>query len=74
MDGLGFDISDPSTAVTTPNIVLLVAWVILAAIAAIAAPEGRKTIFFVCTLLLLGPLGVHAALVANPRADYYYDD
>lgn len=74
MNGVGFDINNPSTAATIPNAVLLVAWILIAAIAAVVAPEGRKSVFFFCTLLLLGPLGVHAALVADYRDDVYYED
>ena len=50
-----------------PFIVGLILWVLLALVAAAVAPDGRRAVFFFLTLLLLGPLGVHAALIASPR-------
>jgi hypothetical protein len=52
-----------------PFIVGLVMWLLLAVVAGIVAPEGRRLISFVCTLFFLGPLGLHAALVSNYRRD-----
>jgi predicted Abi (CAAX) family protease len=39
-------------------------------VAAIVAPDGRRGEFFLLTLLvLIGPLGVACAAVANPRSE-----
>jgi hypothetical protein len=40
---------------------------LFALIAAMVAPDDRPWPFYWCTLLILGPLGVAAALVAQPR-------
>jgi hypothetical protein len=67
LDGLGFDVNNPATALTASNGVALAVWTIIALIAAVTAPTGRRWEFFFASLLLLGPLGVHAALIAGPR-------
>jgi hypothetical protein len=48
--------------------VLLLLWLIMGLIAAWVAPEDRRLVFFLLTFfLLLGPLGVAAAAIAQPR-------
>jgi len=44
-------------------------WVICAFAALLVAPSDRHWSFFWCTLLFLGPLGIVAALIAQPRAN-----
>lgn len=48
-----------------PLVVGVVLWMVLAVVAGLVAPEGRRFTFFICTLLFLGPLGLHAALVSS---------
>ncbi len=52
-------------------ITVMVLWVVwFPFIAAIVAPEGRRIEFLLLTLfVLVGPLGVACASVANPRPD-----
>ena len=50
-----------------PFVVLLVAWLIVAGVAALVAPDDRKGTFFLITLFFLGPLGIAAAAIAQPR-------
>jgi DNA-directed RNA polymerase subunit RPC12/RpoP len=45
----------------------LVFWIAQAALAAFVAPADRRLTFGLVTFFLLGPLGLVAALVANPR-------
>jgi DNA-directed RNA polymerase subunit RPC12/RpoP len=47
-------------------IIVAVVWGICAAVAWLIAPD-RNTTFLWVTLLILGPLGVAAALIAQPR-------
>ncbi|WP_396913649.1 hypothetical protein [Mycolicibacterium sp.] len=47
--------------------VFLVVWLLVALLACAVAPDDRAWSFFWCTLLLLGPLGVAVALLAQPR-------
>jgi hypothetical protein len=42
-------------------------WLVVAFIAYLVAPDDRPWSFFWCALLLLGPIGVVAALLAQPR-------
>jgi hypothetical protein len=44
-------------------------WVIGAFAALLVAPSDRHWSFFWCTLLFLGPIGIVAALLAQPRPD-----
>ena len=50
-----------------PVILIVVGWIAVAIAAAIVAPAGRNGPFFIITLLFLGPLGLAAAAVAQPR-------
>jgi predicted RNA-binding Zn-ribbon protein involved in translation (DUF1610 family) len=47
-------------------IVIIVVWVVIAVVASFVAPD-RSATFFWTTLLFLGPLGLMAALIAQPR-------
>jgi DNA-directed RNA polymerase subunit RPC12/RpoP len=47
-------------------VIILVVWLICAGVAWTLAPDRYMT-FFLVTLLILGPLGVAAALIAQPR-------
>jgi hypothetical protein len=49
---------------------ILVVWLLIAVAACIVAPDRRGT-FFVMPLLFLGPLGLAAALIAQPREPRY---
>jgi hypothetical protein len=51
---------------------VFVVWLLIAMLAALVAPDDRVWHFFWCTLLLLGPLGVAVALLAQPR--HYRDE
>jgi hypothetical protein len=46
---------------------IVVVWICIALIAYWVAPDDRAVHFFWCTLLILGPLGVAVALLAQPR-------
>jgi Zn finger protein HypA/HybF involved in hydrogenase expression len=46
---------------------IIIAWVICAFFAAMFAPPGRASEFFLLSLLVLGPLGVGFAAIAPPR-------
>lgn len=48
-------------------IIFLTVWVILAVVAWAVAPDDRRWQFVGLTLLVLGPLGVAAAAIAQPR-------
>jgi DNA-directed RNA polymerase subunit RPC12/RpoP len=45
----------------------IVTWLVLAVVASLVAPADRSGTFFWTTLLFLGPLGLMAALIAQPR-------
>jgi len=49
------------------GIVVVVVWLLIALLAGAVAPDDRPWSFFWCTFLLLGPLGVAVALLAQPR-------
>ena len=55
----------------TPLAILALLWLVIAIVAAIVAPRGRTSTFFFLTLLLLGPVGVVAASIAQPRDPEY---
>jgi DNA-directed RNA polymerase subunit RPC12/RpoP len=57
--------------VLTLIVVGLFLWVLNAFVAAAVAPEDRSKTFFWLTLLILGPLGVAAAAVAQTRDSAY---
>ena len=46
---------------------VFIIWLLMAFLAAAVAPDDRPWSFFWCTFLLLGPLGVAVALLAQPR-------
>ena len=50
-----------------PFVVLLLGWLIIAGVAAVVAPDDRKGTFFLITFFFLGPLGIAAAAIAQPR-------
>jgi hypothetical protein len=52
--------------VTALGLVVMI-WVLIAIGATIVAPRGRRLTFFLITILCLGPLGLAAASVAQPR-------
>ena len=52
---------------TVPFVLILIAWLIVAGVAAWVAPEGRRLTFFLITLFFLGPIGIAAAAIAQPR-------
>ena len=54
-----------------PILVILFLWLIVALVAAAVAPIGRRLQFFIITLFFLGPLGIAAAAVAQPRPPRY---
>jgi hypothetical protein len=45
----------------------LIVWLLIAFLACAVAPDDRPWSFFWCTFLLLGPVGVVVALLAQPR-------
>lgn len=47
--------------------VSFIVWLLIALLACAVAPDDRPWSFFWCTFLLLGPLGVAVALLAQPR-------
>jgi len=51
----------------TPFIVGIVYWLLCAVTAGVVAPRGRETTFVLITLFFLGPIGIAAAAVAQPR-------
>ena len=53
-------------------IILITIWVIMAALAYVHAPDDRRWQFVGLTLVLLGPLGVAAAAIAQPRDPDFY--
>jgi DNA-directed RNA polymerase subunit RPC12/RpoP len=50
-----------------PFILGVLLWIALAVVAAIVAPPYRRPTFCLLTLFILGPLGVAAAAIAQPR-------
>ena len=58
---------DYTAVAALPLIAGALLWLVLSLAAAAVAPSGRRVVFFFCTLLVLGPLGLMAALIANPR-------
>lgn len=52
--------------------VLVFLWVLIAAVAAVVAPYDRRLTFFLITLFFLGPIGIAAAAVAQPRPPYTF--
>jgi hypothetical protein len=52
---------------TTPLGLIVFLWLLVAFVAAHVAPDGRKGMFFVIALLFLGPFGIAAAPIAQPR-------
>jgi hypothetical protein len=44
----------------------LIVWLLIAFLACAVAPDDRPWHFFWCTFLLLGPVGVAVALLAQP--------
>src|SRR6476619_6704134 len=52
-------------------IIVLVVWLVNAIVAALVAPADRTMTFFCLTLLILGPVGVLAASVAQSREPLY---
>ncbi|ABM14822.1 MULTISPECIES: hypothetical protein [Mycolicibacterium] len=55
------------TTVGAMVVIALIAWLLVALLAYVVAPADRPWSFFWCTLLLLGPIGVAIALLAQPR-------
>jgi hypothetical protein len=47
--------------------IVIIVWLFIALCAYIVAPRDRAWGFFWCTLLILGPIGVAVALLAQPR-------
>lgn len=52
----------------TPVLLAFIAWVVVALIAAWIAPFDKRMRFFLITLFILGPFGVMAAAIAQPRS------
>jgi DNA-directed RNA polymerase subunit RPC12/RpoP len=50
-----------------PVVIVIIVWVVCAVVAAIVAPDGRQLTFTLITLFILGPIGVAAAAIAQPR-------
>ncbi len=42
-------------------------WIVIALVAAAVAPDDRRITFFLITLFFLGPIGIAAASIAQPR-------
>ena len=55
-----------------PLIVIILIWLGTAVVAGAVAPADRRNTFFLVTLLLLGPVGIALALIANPREPITY--
>jgi hypothetical protein len=62
-----FDLPDLALGWLTLIFIWLVVFGVLATIAALVAPEGRRGTFFLLTFFILGPLGVGFASVAPAR-------
>lgn len=52
-------------------LIVLLVWLVNAFVASHLAPKDRTATFFWLTLLILGPLGVLAAVLAQPRVPMY---
>ena len=50
-----------------PFIIGIVFWIVCAVVALIVAPDDRQVTFALLTLFILGPIGVAAAAIAQPR-------
>jgi DNA-directed RNA polymerase subunit RPC12/RpoP len=50
-----------------PFIIAIVFWIVCTIVAAVVAPEDRRATFALLTFFLLGPIGVAAAAIAEPR-------
>ena len=50
-----------------PFVVVFVLWIVLALVAAWVAPADRRVTFFLLTAFFLGPIGLAAASIAQPR-------
>jgi DNA-directed RNA polymerase subunit RPC12/RpoP len=50
-----------------PFIIAIVVWIVCAVVAAVVAPDDRQVTFALITLFILGPIGVAAAAIAQPR-------
>jgi DNA-directed RNA polymerase subunit RPC12/RpoP len=61
----------PTFLLGLPVILVILLWLVLPVVAAVIAPADRRGTFFLITLLFLGPLGVVAAAVAQPRTPLY---
>jgi DNA-directed RNA polymerase subunit RPC12/RpoP len=65
------DFATASAGFSTAYLLAIVlVWIVMAVVAGIVAPEDRSTTFVLLTLLL-GPLGVAAAAIAQPREHAY---
>jgi DNA-directed RNA polymerase subunit RPC12/RpoP len=47
--------------------IVVIVWVACAVVAAFVAPDDRTVTFTVITMFILGPIGVAAAAIAQPR-------
>jgi hypothetical protein len=54
-----------------PVAVVLFLWLLVAVVASLVAPDDRRWTFFWITLFFLGPLGIAAAAIAQPRTPLY---
>ncbi|KUI41813.1 hypothetical protein AU198_11655 [Mycobacterium sp. GA-1199] len=62
------DLTPYFTALFVVGLILWIVW--FPFIAALVAPDGRRFEFFLLTMfVLIGPLGVACAAVANPRPE-----
>jgi len=50
-----------------PLAVIVIGWLIVGIVAAVVAPKDRQGTFLLITLFFLGPLGIAAAAIAQPR-------
>ncbi len=50
-----------------PFAVVFVLWIVCGVVAAVVAPWDRRMTFFLITLFFLGPIGIAAAAIAQPR-------
>jgi len=69
VDLLPMDDASAGFILGMPVVVVLVAWIAMALIAAWIAPFDRRMVFFLLTAFILGPFGVMAAAIAQPRPD-----
>lgn len=63
-DGIGAAFAFLAAA---PFVIAIVFWIVCAVIASSVAPEDRRWTFVGITFFFLGPLGVAAAAIAQPR-------